>query len=174
MVLSALETWGQKVRAGQGSAGESGHLLLHVVGQLSVVVDVDEERECAPSIIPAAVTRCHVTSPRSHNPIMSKKIGRIGDWNNSQARSDGFVSQLHLSKATSNASNRPRQGSSGPRIATLRDTTQPDAPARHHASDDEDEDESAREEGESWFAGGERRLAFIASSTSILSLIRHL
>lgn len=124
--------------------------------------------------VPAAVTRCHVTSPRSHNPIMSKKIGRIGDWNNSQARSDGFVSQLHLSKATSNASNRPRQGSSGPRIATLRDTTQPDAPARHHASDDEDEDESAREEGESWFAGGERRLAFIASSTSILSLIRDL
>lgn len=69
---------------------------------------------------------------------MSRKIGRIGDWNNNpQSGSDS-------------------RGSSGPRIATLRDTTQPDAPARQHVSDDEDEDESGREQGESWFAGGER------------------
>lgn len=69
---------------------------------------------------------------------MSRKIGRIGDWNNNpQSGSD-------------------RPGSSGPRIATLRDTTQPDPPARHHASDDEDEEDSGRDQAESWFAGGER------------------
>lgn len=69
---------------------------------------------------------------------MSRKIGRIGDWNNnSQSGSD-------------------RPTSSGPRIATLRDSSQQDQPARPHVSDDEDEEESGRDQGESWFAGGER------------------
>lgn len=72
-------------------------------------------------------------------------------------------------KATSNTTTNPRSGSSGHRIATLRDTTQPDPSARHHVSDDEDEEESGREQGESWFAGGERRLAFIMTSTSHIS-----
>jgi hypothetical protein len=112
--------------------------------------------------VPAAVT----PDVTSHSPLtqptpetMSRGIGRIGDWNNnSQSGSDRSVSHFHLFKATSNTSGNPRRGTSGPRIATLRDTTQPDPPARHHASDDEDEDESSREP-ESWFAGGERRLA---------------
>lgn len=68
------------------------------------------------------------------------------------------LSRIHLFKATPNTNGNPRRGSSGPRIATLRDTTQPDPPARDHVSDDEDEDESGRDQGESWFAGGERRL----------------
>lgn len=56
-----------------------------------------------------------------------------------------------------------RPGASGPRIATLRDSN-PDPPPRHHASDDEDEDEPGRDQGESWFAGGERRFAFTTPS----------
>jgi hypothetical protein len=106
---------------------------------------------------------------------MSRKIGRIGDWNNnSQSGSDRFMSQIYLFKATPNTNGNPRHGSSGPRIATLRDSNQPDPPVRHHASDDEDEEESNREQGESWFAGGERRSVFIVSSTSTMWLIRHL
>ena len=73
-----LETWGQKVRAGQGSAGESGHLLLHVVGQLSVVVDVDEERECAPSIIPSCPRRRHTLS--RHFPPLTQSDNVEKDW----------------------------------------------------------------------------------------------
>lgn len=74
----------------------------------------------------------------------------------------------------SNANNRYRNNPNGPRIATLRDTTQPDPSARQHISDDEDEEESGRDQAESWFAGGERRSAFIMSSTSIASLIHHI
>jgi len=104
---------------------------------------------------------------------MSRKIGRIGDWNNnSQSGSDRFVPRFHLFKMTSDANNNPRHGTSGPRIASLRDAAQPDPPVRH-VSDDDDEEESGRDQGESWFAGGERRLAVIMSSTSIVSLIRH-
>jgi len=100
---------------------------------------------------------------------MSKKIGRIGDWNNnSQSGSDRFVP--HLFKTRSDVNNDHRHGTSGPRIASLRDAAQPDPPARHHASDDDDEEESGKDQGESWFAGGERRLAFIMSSTPIISL----
>ncbi|KAF9650454.1 SEP-domain-containing protein [Thelephora ganbajun] len=88
---------------------------------------------------------------------MSRKIGRIGDWNeNSQPGSDGLVSRFHLFQATSDIDCNPRGDSSRPRIATLRDTTQPDPPARHHVSDDEDEEDPGRDQGESWFAGGER------------------
>lgn len=48
--------------------------------------------------VPAAVTRA-VTSPskltQAIRETMSKKIGRIGDWNNnSQSGSDRFVSQF--------------------------------------------------------------------------------
>jgi len=101
---------------------------------------------------------------------MSKKIGRIGDWNNnSQSGPERFVARLYLFGATSQRNSGPRQGSSGPRIATLGDTTQPDPPARHHVSDDEDEEEPGRGQGESWFAGGERRSASIISLTSIVS-----
>ena len=116
---------------------------------------------------PAAVTHTVTSPPQLTQAIlerMSRKIGRIGDWNNnSQSGSDRFMSHIRLFTATSNANGDPRSGSSGPRIATLRDTSQPDPPARHHASDDEDEEESGRDQAESWFAGGERRLVFIIS-----------
>ena len=106
---------------------------------------------------------------------MSRKIGTIGDWNNnSQSGSDRSVPSIHLFNALLNINNNTRRGSAGRRIATLRDTTQPDLPARHPASDDEDDEESGKDQGESWFAGGERRLDFIASSTLIIFLIRHL
>jgi UBX domain-containing protein 1 len=69
---------------------------------------------------------------------MSRKIGGIGDWNNgTQSGSE-------------------RQGSNGRRIATLGDTSRSDPPVRHSVSDDEDEEDPARDQGESWFAGGER------------------
>jgi len=144
-----------------------------------VVSDVDEsEREDAPSIIPSCSrrrhTHRHVTSQAHTSDTkrqMSRKIGRIGDWNNnSQSGHDRFVSCFCPFKATSNIN--PRRGSSEPRIASLRDSTQPDPPARQHVSDDEDEEESSRDQGESWFAGGERRLAF-TTFPSIVSLIRH-
>ena len=145
--------------------------------QLFAVGDKDEEGEGEsvghPSFphVPAAVTQT-VTSPLQLTQAilerMSKKIGRIGDWNNnSQSGSDRFVSRILLFKATSNPDGDSRHGSSGRRVATLHDASQPDPPARHHASDDEDEEESGRDQGESWFAGGERRLVFIMSSTSI-------
>jgi len=71
----------------------------------------------------------------------------------------------------SNANDHSRNN---PRIATLRDTAQPDPPARQHISDDEDEEETGRDQAESWFAGGERRSAFIIPSTSIVPLIRRI
>ena len=141
-------------------------------------VDEEGERECTihhPG--PSCFHRRHADTVTSLPPLtrpiletMSRRIGRIGDWNNnSQSGSDGFVSQFHLLEATLNTEGHPRHGSGGRRIATLRDTTQPDPPARHHGSDDEDDEESGRDQGESWFAGGERRLAFITSSTSTIS-----
>lgn len=105
---------------------------------------------------------------------MSRKISGIGDWNdNSQSGSNRFVLHSRLFKQISNPESNLRRGSSGPRIATLRDTSQQDPPARHHVSDDEDEDESGRDQGESWFAGGERRFVITISSTSIITLIQH-
>ena len=128
--------------------------------------------------VPAAVTHTVTSPPQLTQAIlerMSRKIGRIGDWNNnSQSGSDRFMSRSRLFKTTSDTNCNLRNGSSGPRIATLRDSTQPDPPARHHVSDDEDEEESGRDQGESWFAGGERRLVLIVSLTSVIYLIRHL
>ena len=98
---------------------------------------------------------------------MSRKIGSIGDWSgDSQSGSGRFVSRFYMFRAMSNPGRNLRRGSSGHRIATLRDTSHPDPPARHHLSDDDDDEESGREQGESWFAGGERRFAFIMPSTS--------
>lgn len=136
---------------------------------------------CHPSSphVPDAVTQ-PVTPLQTRSQAiiktMSKKIGRIGDWNNgSQSGSDRSASSIPLFDALFNANSNTRRGPSEPRIATLRDATQPDLPARHHASDDEDDDDSGGERGESWFAGGERRLDLITSWTLLpVSLIRHL
>jgi len=85
---------------------------LHVTGRLFAVADADEEGEGEsvgdPSFphVPAAVTHI-VTSPLELTQAilerMSRKIGRIGDWNNnSQSGSDRFVPLIPLFKATSN------------------------------------------------------------------------
>ena len=57
---------------------------------------------------------------------------------------------------------RRRASSTGPRIATFRDLASGGEPARpppaHDDEDeDEEEDEPERREGETWYAGGERR-----------------
>ena len=83
------------------------------------------------------------------------------------------MSRIRLFKTTSNTNGNPRRGSSGPRIATLGDSSQPDPPIRPHVDDDEDEEEPGRDQAESWFAGGERRLVSVISA-SIIYLIRHL
>lgn len=173
------------MRAGEKSTSGFSHLFLHVARQLSGVADVDEEGEgggeCAihhllvfppPSRTPS---RHFPTHAQSTFETMSRKIGRIGDWNNnSQSGSDRLVSWFYLFESTFNPNNHTRNNPSGPRIATLRDTTQPDPPARQHISDDEDDEESGRDQPESWFAGGERRSALIVSSTSIVPLILHI
>ena len=148
---------------------------MHIVGQLSVATYADEEREgeCAIHHLLVFPPLSHAPSrhfhphPQSTFESMSRKIGRIGDWNNNSG-SDRLFSWLYLFEAMSNANNHSRNNPSGRRIATLRDTTQPDPPARQHISDDEDEEESGRDQAESWFAGGERRSASIMSSTSYL------
>jgi len=130
------------------------------------------ERESAPSIIPSCSRRRHTPSrhfPHSHAVDIRDNVEKDWqDWGLEQQLSVG-VRQVrllvYLFEATSNANSHSRNGSSGPRIATLRDTTQPDPPARQHISDDEDEEESGRDQAESWFAGGERRSAFIVFST---------
>lgn len=89
------------MRAGEKNVSGFSHLVLHAAGQLSVVGDVDEEREkeSAPSIISSCSRRRHTLSrhfpahAQSTFETMSRKIGRIGDWNsNSQSGSDRFVS----------------------------------------------------------------------------------
>ena len=161
------------------------HLSLHVTKQLLFAADVDEESDKGhvPSIIPSCSRRrhtaCHAplqARPQAITETMSKKIGRIGDWNNgSQSGSDRSASSIHPFNLLPNTNNNTRRGPGEPRIATLRDATQPDLPARHHASDDEDDEESGRDQGESWFAGGERRLDLITSWTLLtVSLIRYL
>ncbi|EIN04200.1 SEP-domain-containing protein [Punctularia strigosozonata HHB-11173 SS5] len=89
---------------------------------------------------------------------MSRRIGRIGDWNNSSPGS---------------SNNNSRQSSRGPRIATLRDATSGSGSGSAfggggfggHDDDDEDDghghdhshgDVPEHDEGESWYAGGER------------------
>jgi len=61
--------------------------------------------------VPAAVTHTVTSLPRSRAvdvETMSRKIGRIGDWNNnSQSGSDRLVSWFDLFEATSNANITP-------------------------------------------------------------------
>lgn len=84
-------------------------------------------------------------------PSVPRGVGRIGNW-------DG----------TNSSSSR----SGAQRIATLGDigsSGAPPAPSGHsghgHSSSDDDDDErgdAEKDEGESWFAGGERRYVVLA------------
>lgn len=81
-------------------------------------------------------------TPRSTGP---PRIGRIGQWG-----------------STSSSNSRPGSSSTGGagRIATFRDITSgaPQHPSHNNHGDEKEEDEK-KKEGETWFAGGERRYA---------------
>ena len=135
------------------------------------------ERECAlphPLMLPllSHTPSRHVTTPTLIVNIRDNVEEDWQDWRLEQQLPVGareVRSPVISVRGDVSRNSGPRQGSSGPRIATLGDTTQPDPPARPHVSDDEDEEEPGRGQGESWFAGGERRSASIISLTSIVS-----
>ncbi|KAH6902631.1 p47 protein isoform c [Coprinopsis sp. MPI-PUGE-AT-0042] len=75
---------------------------------------------------------------QGYRPSGPTRVGRIGDWNNSDA------------PASSSG------GSSGRRIATLGGMGGGGGGPSSRRSDDDDSDEEEKKEGETWFSGGER------------------
>jgi UBX domain-containing protein 1 len=107
-----------------------------------------------------------------NRPASNGRIGRIGDWGGSGSSSQYALRSSFITIILYIVSRRP-QGS-GRRVATLGDVGSSGpptggagggGPGRGPDDDDDSDDENGpRDEGESWYAGGERRCAFHTAS----------